>query len=184
MQSPNKKAGTPHQKDVKKLVLIGMMISIALVLSYFERFVPLNISAPGIKLGLANIITLIGLFMFTFYEVFLIVIIRVIMTALFAGSVMSFFYSLTGGLLSLFAMYWMMRNMKNRVTLLGISIFGAAWHNVGQVLVLGIITNSLTIALNLLPYLLVAGAISGSLIGLVGLYFYNHMRQLPVKIFR
>ncbi|NDL67213.1 Gx transporter family protein [Anaerotalea alkaliphila] len=168
----------------KRLVLIGMLVSAALVLGYFERLIPMNFSFPGIKLGLANIITLMAVYMFGFREVMTIVLLRVAMTAFFAGTGVSFLYSLSGGMLSFLAMYLLVRFFRRHFSMVGVSVFGAAFHNLGQALVLGVLTGSLAVPLHLLPYLLVAGTATGLLTGFTALYFYNHVQKLPSRLFK
>lgn len=142
MISPNNKRMTP-----RRMIGMGILIAVALVLSYIERFIPFNMVMPGLKLGLANIVTLLGLTFLGFFEVLIIIILRVIMTAFFSGSMISFFYSLTGGLMSLCAMALVLYAAKDVFSLIGVSVMGAVFHNTGQMLVLSVITGSLRIGL-------------------------------------
>ena len=88
----------------QKLVFLSLLTSMAIVLSYFERFFPLPWNVPGMKLGLANVITVSALYFFRKKEVLALVLIRVFLTALLVGSLMSMMYSLAGGLLSFLGM--------------------------------------------------------------------------------
>ncbi len=164
MQLYNKAKGF---SKVKKMVIIALLISMALVLSYFERFIPLPFTFPGVKLGLANAITLTALYLFGFKETLTLVVLRVTMNAIFVGSVMSFWYSLSGGILSFLIMYLLMRVMGQMISTVGISVAGAFFHNIGQLIVVAFVTKNVAVALSFLPILSVTGAISGLLIGLV-----------------
>lgn len=171
-----------HDSLVRKRVIMALFVAIALVLSYFERLIPLTYIMPGLKLGLANIITLVGLVLFGWVDVLVIVIVRVVMTTVFTGSAISFFYSLTGGLLSLVSMKLLLKYGGQHFSLIGVSILGAAAHNTGQMLVLSVITGSLRVGLQWLPYLLVAGVITGTTLGAVASNFYHHWQHItPYK---
>ncbi len=82
-----------HDNLIRKRVIMALFVAIALVLSYFERAIPLTYIMPGLKLGLANIITLMGLVLFGWADVLMIVLVRVVMTTVFTGSAISFFRS-------------------------------------------------------------------------------------------
>lgn len=160
MQSPN--------NSVREMVVLSLLIAIALVLSYFERFIPMNIGVPGVKLGLANVVTLLCLYLYKPSRIYLLILVRVLLASVFLGSMMSFWYSLTGGLLSGSAMMLTAWLLKDSVSLIGISAIGAIFHNVGQLIVVTMVTGSFYVALGYLPMLLVAGIITGIFIGIVG----------------
>lgn len=170
-----------HNNKTRKIIVMSLFVAVALVLSYFERLIPLTYIMPGLKLGLANIITVMALLTFTWFEVLAIVLIRIMMMTFFTGSAISFFYSLTGGLLSLIAMKLLLKYGSKQFSLVGVSIFGATVHNTGQMLVLSVITGSFRVGLQWLPYLLLAGIITGLMIGLISLYFYKHWRGLRLN---
>lgn len=153
--------------NVKEVVMLGLLVAIALVLSYFEQFIPLNIGMPGVKLGLANVVTLLCLYLYKPSRIYLLIIVRVLLASMFIGSMMSFWYSLVGGLLSGTAMMLGARFMKERVSLIGLSAIGAICHNLGQLMVVSIITGSFFVALGYFPMLMVSGIITGIFIGLV-----------------
>lgn len=148
----------------KKMVFIALLISMALVLSYFERFIPVP-AYPGVKLGLANAITLTALYFLNFRETLSLVIIRIVMNAMFVGNFISFWYSLSGGLLSFLVMYLCVKLLGTKVGTVGISVAGAFAHNVGQLLIVAIITKSVTVALSFFPILAVSSLVTGLIIG-------------------
>lgn len=161
---------------------MGLLIAIALVLSYFERFIPLAFVMPGLKLGLANIVSLVALLFFGWVEVLIIVLLRVTMMTFFTGSMISFFYSLTGSLFSLIAMSLMLRFFMKYFSLVGVSVLGAAAHNTGQMVVLSIITGSLRVGMQWMPYLLLAGLITGLITGTMAYHFHQHWISLKTGI--
>lgn len=167
-----------HNSRLRKRMAMALLVAIALVLSYFERFIPLTFIMPGLKLGLANIVTLAGLLMFGWIEVLAIVLVRVTMMAFFTGSMISFFYSLVGGLFSLAVMGLVLKSRIRVFSLAGVSMLGAAAHNTGQVLVLAAVTGSFRVALWWLPFLWLAGLATGFFTGLIALNFYAHWQKI------
>lgn len=142
------------------MVLSAIFLSLALVLSYFERFIPLQllIPLPGVKLGLANIVTLSVMYLMGARYAYAILILRCIMGAMFGGGVTALAFSMTGGVLALTVML-----IASRVPLFsvyGVSILGAAAHNVGQIFAAMVIMDSIYIV-GYLPYLLAIGLFTG-----------------------
>ncbi len=153
-------------RPVKRLVFIGLFISLALTLNYFERFIPIAITMPGVKLGLANVVSLVALSLFSLPEVLAIVIIRTLLSATFYGSISALMFSMAGGVLSLLGMWALMKLKLESISTIGISIFGALCHNVGQVTVAVVILQSVAIY-SYLPILLVSSLVTGVIIGIV-----------------
>ena len=143
------------------------MIALALALSYTERFIPLQlvVPLPGIKLGLANVVTLVALYRLQPRYAFAILIPRCILGAVFGGGITGLLFSLTGGILALLAMICAGR-MKG-LSLYGVSVLGAAAHNLGQILAAMVLLRSVYVAAYL-PWLLIAGVVTGLLIGAAG----------------
>ena len=159
---------------------MALMITIAMVLSYFERFIPI-IQVPGVKLGLANIVTLLALYLFDFKQTFIIVILRVLLVSFFTGSPISLLYSLSGGVISLIGMKLLLMSATRIISLVGISVIGAFLHNTAQMLVLALIQNSWTSARNYYPILIVAAVITGFLTGIIGRQFMKQIEFTPLK---
>ena len=144
----------------KRLTLCAILIALALALSYTERFIPLQmvIPLPGVKLGLANIVTLIALYLMGPKAAFAILIPRCIFGAVFGGDITGLMFSLTGGILAMLTMI-----LAKRIpvfSIYGVSILGAAAHNVGQILAAMVLMNSRYIGAYL-PYLLVVALFTG-----------------------
>lgn len=156
-------------KNTKKLVFLAILLSQALVLHYIESFIPIPIPAPGVKLGLANIITLITIVLFGFKPALILVGMRSFMGAVFGGVIASFFFSIGGGLFSLIAMYFLHHYYKDYFTYMGISIVGAIFHNIGQLLVASLLVTNFGIFVYL-PILMLTAIITGYFIGLATKY--------------
>lgn len=151
----------------KKVSLCAVLIALALALSYTERFIPLQliVPLPGIKLGLANIVTLVALYLFKTKYAYMILVPRCILGAAFGGGITGLLFSLCGGVLALTAMA-----QARRIPLFsiyGVSILGAAAHNIGQILASMALMNSVYIG-SYLPYLLVVAVFTGLLTGCAG----------------
>lgn len=157
-----------NRMPLRKVIILGLLIAIALVLSYFERFIPMNFAMPGIKLGLANIVTLLALSLYKPKDIYFLVVIRVVLASLFVGSMMSLWYSLAGGMFSATAMLLMAMLPKDSFSMVGISVVGAVCHNIGQIVTVMIITGSFSVGISYFPVLLVSGIITGIFIGYVG----------------
>lgn len=151
----------------KKIAFCAVMIALALALSYAERFIPLQlvIPMPGIKLGLANVVTLVALYRLKGRYALAILVPRCILGALFGGGITGLAFSLTGGLLALLVM-----SLAKRVpvfSVYGVSVLGASAHNMGQIFAAMMLLRSVYVAAYL-PWLLIAAIVTGILTGAAG----------------
>lgn len=142
----------------------GVFTALALIFSYVETLIPIQFGVPGIKLGLANLIILIILYRRNWKEALLLSVVRIILAGFLFGSLFSILYSLAGGILSLAVMNLMIRSGKFSVT--GVSISGGVSHNIGQLLIAMAVVETYRVGYYL-PVLLIAGAVTGALIGIV-----------------
>ena len=146
----------------KKVARMGVFIALAMIFSYIEVLIPFNFGIPGVKLGIANIVTVTSLYIFSTGEAFGISVIRIVLMGILFGNGMSLLYSLAGGLLSFLAMW--LGKKTNWFSIMGVSMTGGVFHNVGQILaVMLVMKNTMFVAY--LPVLLVAGLVTGYLIG-------------------
>lgn len=150
----------------KKIARISILLSISVALSIIESFIPFFTSIPGIKLGLANIVILYAIYKFSYKDALYITILRVILVGILRTGLfsISFFFSLSGALFSILAMYISKKITKLSIT--GISLIGAIFHSIGQVLVAILFLNNINI-IYYLPILLVSSIITGMLIGFI-----------------
>jgi len=160
--------------NTKKITLISILISQAIILGYFERFIPINFIVPGAKLGLANIVTLISLFLLTFKETTFIMVSRVILLSFMFGSLPGIIYGLSGGILALTAMYIAIKTGK--ISIIGVSIIGAVFHNIGQLIIAAIIINNINI-FYYLPLLLIVAIPTGIFIGLTSKFLLKYLKS-------
>ena len=149
-----------RRTKTSQLTICALLISMALVLSYMERFLPLQmlIPLPGIKLGLANIVTVMALYFFGEKQAFTILILRCFLGSVFGGGISGLAFSMTGGLFAMTTMSLVCR--IGRFSVYGVSVLGAAAHNIGQILVAIFLMNSVYVA-GYLPYLLGVSVFTG-----------------------
>lgn len=166
--------------NTRRITLIGIFVAQALVLHVIERLIPVPFLTPGAKLGLANIITVISLYIFSFKDAFLIVIIRVIMATLIGGSLSGFLYSIVGGLFSLLAMASIKKIGGENISIIGVSVFGAFFHNLGQVFVAALIVQNIII-ISYLPILMLAGVGTGIFVGFTANFLYGYLKKINLK---
>ncbi len=153
-------------QSVRQLTMLSLLIAVAIMLNYFERFVPIAITIPGVRLGLANVVSLICLSLFGARQAFIVLIMRTVLSSFFYGSVSALLFSLGGGLLALAVMALLWRFKDGAISTIGISVSGAIFHNVGQVVVAYFILGTSSI-FGYLPVLLLSAVITGLLIGVV-----------------
>ncbi len=160
----------PHKnitRSIIRLTVCGLLTALAMALSLAERLFPLEviIPVPGIKLGLANVVTLFALARMSYKEASAILLCRVALSSLLMGSVTAFLFSLLGGLFSLAVMGLLLKTEGKACTITGISVAGAAAHNIGQIAA-AMLWMKTTAVVAYLPLLLTAsvplGLVTGS----------------------
>lgn len=156
-------------KSTRKLTSLALFISLALILHVVEGMFPVPFAVPGIKLGLANLVTLIAIMFFNFREVMLIVVLRCLLGSLFGGSISGFLFSVSGGMLSLIFMWLAYNRIGRYFSIIGISVGGAIAHNIGQLLMAGVIISDFRIY-GYLPILMISSVVTGVFIGIVCTY--------------
>lgn len=152
-------------RATKRLVLLALMVSQALILSIIESWVPVPFPFPGVKLGLANIITLVVIIYFGFKDALLVVFVRCLLASIFTGGFVVFLFSLTGGILSTLVMAFIYTRFSKSFSILGISIAGSLAHNTGQLLMASFVMKDLSV-MSYLLVLLISGIIMGYFVGL------------------
>ena len=166
-------------KKTKKMVLLSIFIAQALVLSIIESWIPVPVAVPGVKLGLANIITIITIVFLGVKPAFLLVLIRVILASAFSGGFVVFLFSLSGGLLSCAVMSLAYKKMGKSLSILGISVIGSVFHNVGQLISASIIMQGLSV-MSYLPVLLLSGVIMGIFVGLTSNFLIESLKKAKI----
>lgn len=159
----------------KHIAYFGLLLTLSLILSYVESLIPIFVSVPGVKLGLANLVVLICLYSFPAKYTFMISGMRVLLAGVLFGSVFSILYSLAGAFLSLVVMLVAKKNLK--LGILGVSVLGGVFHNVGQLLVAMAVVSNHRIGY-LFPYLLLSGILTGAVIGFIANCIVPYLKKL------
>lgn len=145
--------------------LYGMLTALALVLSFVETMIPISFGGFGIKLGLANLVTVVGLYTVGTAGTVAVSLVRIFVAGLTFGNAFSMMYSLGGWVLSILLMVFCKK--KDLFSPVGISIIGGVGHNVGQLCVAALVVRQQGVFVYL-PLLLVGGVGAGLAIGLAG----------------
>lgn len=161
---------------MKKYMRLVMLLSMSIVLSIIESFIPLfNGFIPGLKLGLANIIVLIVLYKYEFKDVIFVSILRVIVVGIMRTGLFSvnFFFSLSGALFSCFAMALV---KKTHLSMIGVSVVGSIFHSIGQILIAVLFLKNSNM-IYYLPWLLLFSIPTGLFIGYVSKILLNELED-------
>ena len=158
----------------KKLVFMALLTAISLVIWVIEAQIPAPVPIPGVKLGLASAVTLSAMLLMGRKEALAVLLARVFLASLFAGSFSAILFSLTGGVLSWLVMALTVRLFSEKL-LWVVSVFGALAHNAGQLLAAMLITKTASL-LTYAPALVVSAIITGAFTGLVAMYLHRALR--------
>ena len=150
--------------DVKRLARLGVLTAAALIIFIVELQIPNPFPIPGIKLGLANIITVYAVYHFRAYEAAMLVGVRITLGSVFSGNIMALFYSACGSVLCLLGMLFLKRIIDEKHIWLS-SVFGGFLHNTGQMAAALLVTQTPSLLLYY-PFLIVAGCLAGLFTGL------------------
>lgn len=160
----------------KQLTLCALLTAMALALSYLENLFPLTLAIPipGVKLGLANIVTVFALYALGPGQALLILLARCLLGALFAGNMNALIFSLLGALSAMGTMTGLSR--LRGLSLYGVSLGGAAAHNCGQIAA-AVLTLGSAAPLYYLPVLLAVSLLTGGLTGLAAACLFRGLRH-------
>ena len=158
----------------KKLTFMALLLAIALTIFVVEAHIPPIVPIAGVKLGLANIVTLAALVWLGRGEAITILLLRIVLGSIFTGQAVSFMYSLGGGLLCFLAMAIALRLLGQK-KLWVVSVFGALSHNIGQIMVAIVLTGTPGV-IAYLPVLMISGVITGAATGLAAQLMTERIR--------
>lgn len=177
-KSGRKKQNTDKSSDIsqsKHIAMLGMFIAVALIFSYIETFIPVNIAVPGIKLGLANIVTIVVLIQLGLADAIAVSLLRVCLSSLLFGNLSVMAYSLAGAALSILIMKLIHKTGIFGIT--GVSICGGVAHNIGQLILAAVIMENQNI-MGYAPILLISGTITGVIVGIVAAVISQSVKRI------
>ena len=162
----------------KKVILISLFVSVALIVSLLEYYIPIPI--PNVRLGLSNIIIINSILLFGFKETFFISFLKAILLVIILGNPISFIYNFLAGFTSIVTMYILNKFCSKYLSLIGISVLGSVSHVMVQILVSMVLLNTRTL-INFIPFLGIIGVFTGILVGIISNYMYKILRGNYVK---
>lgn len=157
---------------------LALLTGMSLVVFLIENQLP-SLFLPGAKLGLANLFSLLALVLFSPAEALLVVAARTLLGALFAASPSVLLYSFTGGMAGILVSAWLLYGMPAPFSLPAVSVTAAVVHNLVQNIVFVLVTHTVQM-LFYLPYLALAGVISGACVGLIA---YLLVQKIPLSLY-
>jgi len=152
-------------KKSKRVAVCGVLTALAMIFSYIEALIPIPIGIPGVKLGIANIAIIAVIYIVGDADAVIVNFLRIVLTGILFGNFYSFLFSLVGGMLSVILMILFKKTKK--LSMVGVSMIGGVAHNVGQIVAAVFLMDNAEIAYYL-PILIVAGVVTGIIIGCVG----------------
>ncbi len=162
---------------VRRVAIYGVLIAMALVLSFAESQLPAFFAFPGMKLGLTNIVVVLALYRLGSGSAMALNLLRIAAASLLFGGMSAFLYSLAGGMLSAIVMILLRR--FGHFSPIPVSIAGGVSHNLGQIIVAMLVMNTASLEMYM-AVLWFTGMASGTLIGLLG---GELVRRLPESLF-
>ncbi|MGN0506223.1 MAG: Gx transporter family protein [Lachnospiraceae bacterium] len=156
----------------QNIAVFGMLVALAFIFSYLEHLIPFPL--PGVKIGIANIVVMIALYLLGGKEAFAISMVRIILVGFTFGSMYSMLYSLVGGILSLSVMVLMKRSGKFGIP--GVSVVGGILHNLGQIITAVFTMEGNTNLFSLIPVYAVAGTIAGIVVGILATLIIKRLK--------
>ncbi len=166
----------------RKLTQMALLSAIALTIFVVEAQIPALVPIPGIKLGLANIVTVFAVFTLGSWEAILILAVRIFLGAVFAGNFSTIFYSVAGGALAILSAIALKRVLKKHQLWVAGTV-GAIAHSVGQMAMAMLLTATPGLAIYL-PVMILCSIFTGTFTGLCAQVLVNRGKDLWKTIFR
>ena len=162
--------------DTRRMVLLSLFVAIASILHIVESWIPLPLPIPGVKLGLANVVSLLAIAFYGWRAAIFVVLLRVMIGSLYGGSLLgpAFAMSMGGALISTAVMAYSYKYYRSLFSVVGISIIGAVFHNGAQIIIAALLVASAGL-LWYLPYLILFAVFTGTGTGFVVAYILIKM---------
>lgn len=168
--------------NTKRIVIIALFVALAVALNMVERAIIIPGAPPGVKLGLANVMTLLSILMLGYKDAFLVVVVRCLLGALLGGTPVSFLFSITGGVLSALAMIVLWHYFKKHISIVNISIIGAVCHNIGQLFIAALLARDFLVYV-MLPVLMVSSVVTGYIVGVLTRRIHKSLIARNIKVY-
>lgn len=162
----------------KKISLLALFTAFAIILSYVESFIPV-IGIPGVKLGLANFAIVIALYLFGAKDALIINILRIMIVGAMFGNLFSILFSIAGALISFLSMF--VAKKTEKISIVTVAVLGGVFHNVGQIIVAFFVVENYAVYIYL-PVLILAGIITGAIIGSLSNVVYYRVKKYVKRL--
>ncbi len=164
--------------NTKKLTTLSLAVALAMILSFVETLIPPLVAVPGIKIGLANTVTVFLLYVYGWREAGAVAAVRVSLSALLFGSAVSLIYAASGALLSFVGMVLIKKlSLSSSVS---VSITGGVLHNAGQIVCACIVMENAAIS-SYLPPLIISGTVAGVAVGALAALLISKLNNIIKK---
>lgn len=163
----------------EKTAYFGVFAALAIIFGYIEVIFPFHVGIQGVKLGIANLVIVIVLYKMGNRASVAISVIRIIVSGFLFSNAFSILYSLAGSILSLIVMAFLKK--KSWFSVYGVSVAGGVMHNMGQLIMAAIVTQTVNI-FYYIPVLLAAGAIAGLVIGILSSEMLRHLESVDMTM--
>ncbi|MCI8608348.1 MAG: Gx transporter family protein [Firmicutes bacterium] len=168
---------TPRGLTTRRLALAAMLAALALIFSYVESLFPLPVPAPGIKLGVANLVIVMAIYKLGFSYAFTINCVRMVVSGLLFSGVFGILYSFAGGVFSILVMYLLYKT--GWFSMVGVSMAGGVAHNLGQLVAASLIVENVAM-MSYFSILLFSGLFSGIAIGFLATLIYKRLPEISI----
>lgn len=162
----------------KKVAYCAMLTALSMIFAYIETLIPFSFGIPGIKLGLANLVVLTGLYFMPAGWVFTVLVLKVTLVSFMFGNLSMLIYSMAGGIVSFLVMLAVQK--RKGFSIIGVSIAGGVSHNLGQLAVAVFAVQSIA-PFSYMPVLMIAGAAAGTVIGMVAYRVRRHLGKTYIS---
>ena len=159
----------------KKMTFLALSVSLAMILSFVESLIPPLVAVPGVKIGLANIVTVFLLYTLGWRAAGCVSLIRVLLSALLFGNVQSLIFALSGAALSFIVMVAVKKLLP--FGKVGVSVLGAVAHNAGQVAAAVIVMETAALAYYFIP-LVISGTVAGVFVGILAAILTTRLEKI------
>lgn len=159
-------------KKAERIAMVGVLAAFAAILSYVEAIISFDFFVPGVKLGLANLAVVISMYTYGNREAVLINVIRIFIVGLLFTNLFSILFSLAGAFISFGAMTLIKKT--DLFSAVGVSVMGGVFHNLGQLATAAVVVETYSVVYYL-PPLLIAGIVTGIIIGIVSQMVIRHL---------
>ncbi len=165
-------------EGVQRLSRLALLLALAVVLHTVEAFIPITV--VWFRIGFANIIGIATLYIYGFRDACALTVGRIFLGSLAVGLFASpaFVLSLTGGVFAIVAMGVVHRYGSRVFSVIGVSVVGAIFHNIGQLVAAYLVLIRHEGVFLLLPVMLLTAIATGVINGLAARYFIRRFEAI------